>query len=65
MYAPSDKMVDEYIAVHNKTYQPHGYPPFTSFLEDNLKMNNAIKLGFPNHLMLMLFTGPNGELSVW
>lgn len=56
MYAPSDAMIDDYIEVHKAVNRPQPFRPFVEYLESLKSANNADR-GYPNHLMMLLFTG--------
>jgi len=59
MFSPSEAFVDEYTAIHQKTFRPAPFKPFVRFIEDNLRPSITGPKGLPNHVMFMLFTGRN------
>lgn len=59
MFSPSEEFVDEYVAIHKKTFKPAPFPPFLDFIEDNLRPSRAEANSLPNHLLFLLFTGKN------
>lgn len=62
MYAPSNDFVDEYMAAHSETSGNGGFKPFLNFLDSDLRPNGI--RDYPNHLMLMLFTGTNARQRI-
>lgn len=62
MFAPSNEFVDEYIKAHTDTHSAEGpFKPFLNFLENDLRPGNK---RYPNHILLLLFTGENARQRI-
>jgi len=65
MFEPSDEFVEEYIAAHNETHLPKPFYAFTDFIRRELSpATPPEERGYPNHLMLLLFTGQNARQTL-
>ena len=64
MFSPSNEFVDEYIAIHKKTYKPVPFAPFCQFVEDNLRPAVMEHKHVPNHILFMLFSGKNVRVEL-
>ena len=62
MYCPSNEFVDEYIKAHTDTHADGPFKPFVEFMNNDLRPGG--KQAYPNHLLLLLFTGENARQRI-
>ena len=62
MYCPSNEFVDEYIKAHTDTHTDGAFKPFLQFMNQDVRPGG--KKAYPNHLLLLLFTGENARQRI-
>jgi nucleoside diphosphate kinase len=60
MYAPSDKFVDEYLKIVEKSKIKKPFKEgFYRYVDENFRRKGALEKGFTNRFMMLLFKGSN------